>query len=393
MKIAVIQDSIDTPGGVESYLSAVIPALRARGHSIALVYLERRGGPALIDGIDGPAIEAARDAGTAIASLRAWGVDLCFSNNMREVDLEARLIAEWPVVKFMHGYFGTCVSALKMHAFPSRVACERRLGAACLALYGPRRCGPLRPAAFLRGYRFAHGMHRLLGQYARVVVGSRHMAREFERNGVVSARLALVPQFAPPVWPTTERERTDVLFLGRMTHLKGGDLLVRAAAAASATVGRPLPLVMAGDGPQRDSWMQLAHTLGVGAAFPGWLSAAERDAALARAAVLVVPSLWPEPFGLVGLEAAAAGVPAVAFDTGGIRQWLHHDRNGVLVQPTGSADALAAALHQLLTDDVRRSRLGAEALRVAREMSLDAHVDGLQRVFEEACIGAAARRP
>ena len=70
----------------------------------------------------------------------------------------------------------------------------------------------------------------------------------------------------------------------------------------------------------------------------------------ALAAVLAVPSVWPEPFGLVGLEAAARGVPAVAFDTGGIRQWLHHQISGLLVPPSGGHAALATAFAARLHD-------------------------------------------
>jgi glycosyltransferase involved in cell wall biosynthesis len=392
MKILVAQDALHAEGGVETYLASVIPALRARGHEIALLFVQRRGAP-LVGPVDGPAIEV--DPGSfegAFIELRRWGPDVCFSNNMEPLAIERRALDEWPVVKFMHGYSGTCISALKTHAFPTRVACSRTLGPACLALYGPRHCGALAPAALVGGYRWARAQQRLLSRYASVVVASQHMVDEYARHGVSRERLAMLPLFpAATVRDTENRARDSVLFLGRMTDLKGGDLLVRAVARAAQRLGRPIPLVMAGDGPQRHAWEQLASRQGIDVSFPGWLDPDRRAEALARAIVLAVPSVWPEPFGLVGLEAAAAGVPAVAFDTGGIRQWLRNQVSGILVPPSSGYIGFADALAEMLESPIVRARLSTGALAAAREMAVDAHLAGLERVLRDAAHGVHSR--
>jgi glycosyltransferase involved in cell wall biosynthesis len=138
---------------------------------------------------------------------------------------------------------------------------------------------------------------------------------------------------------------------------------------------------MGGDGPQRGEWQRLAGRERIPAEFPGWLDTTQRLSALAQASVLAVPSLWPEPFGLVGLEAAARGVPAIAFDTGGMRQWLRHDVSGLLVPPAGGFRAIATALTTVLDDRALRARLSRGALATATAMSLDAHADALERVL------------
>jgi glycosyltransferase involved in cell wall biosynthesis len=393
VRIVVAQDALHAEGGVETYLASVIAALRARGHAIALLFVQRRGAP-LVGHVDGPSVEVdPANFEAAFAELRAWRPDVCFSNNMEPLAIERRALDEWPVVKFMHGYFGTCISALKTHTFPARVACSRTLGPACLALYGPRHCGALAPAAFVGGYRWARAQQRLLSSYATVVVASEHMADEYARHGVSRDRLATLPLFPAAARPDAETEVRDaVLFLGRMTDLKGGDLLIRAVARAAQRVGRPISLVMAGDGPQRHAWTQLASREGIAASFPGWLDADRRAAALARATVLAVPSVWPEPFGLVGLEAAAMGVPAVAFDTGGIRQWLRDQVSGILVPPSSGYIGFSTALAAILESPVVRARLSAGALAAAREMSVDAHLTGLEQVLRDAAQGTASTR-
>ena len=64
--------------------------------------------------------------------------------------------------------------------------------------------------------------------------------------------------------------------------------------------------------------------------FVGWVNAQQADVLLTDCDVLVLPSLWPEPFGLVGSEAARHGVPVVAFAVGGITEWLTDGVNGYL---------------------------------------------------------------
>jgi glycosyltransferase involved in cell wall biosynthesis len=170
-----------------------------------------------------------------------------------------------------------------------------------------------------------------------------------------------------------------------MTALKGGDVLIRAAARASRLLDRPVRLLMAGDGPQRGAWRNLASSLRVEFEMSGWVAHDARARVYGRAALVAVPSLWPEPFGLVGLDAAALGRPAVAFDVGGIRDWLTDGVNGTLVEPGAGEQGLASALASLLGNAGNRERMGQRALDVSRRMSLAVHLDRL-----ESLLGCAA---
>ena len=74
----------------------------------------------------------------------------------------------------------------------------------------------------------------------------------------------------------------------------------------------------------------MSQVTGVSVEFAGWLQKDALTLRLASTDVVVMPSLWPEPFGLVGPEANRRGVPVVAFATGGIPEWLHDGVNGCL---------------------------------------------------------------
>ena len=387
MRIVVAHESVETEGGAETYLVSVIHRLRERGHQIALLYHRRSSGesPLLNEAHVAFGVED-RGLDAVFGDLRQWRPDVGFSNNMGPPEVERRLLAHWPVVKMLHGYFGTCVSGLKMHAFPSDRVCERTFGPACLALYFPRRCGQLSPATMLKGYRWAGEQRALLARYAAGVVASHHMRDEMARHGVPERRLHVLPMF-----PTVRSdavagggEPDTVLFAGRMTPLKGGHVLIAAAARASRLMGRPVHLVMAGDGPQKDAWRRLAASVDVRLELTGWVTLQERARVYGRGLFVAVPSLWPEPFGLVGLDAASLGRPAVAFDVGGISEWLTDGVNGRLVEPAAGSEGLAQAMVALLNDSALRERMGQCALEAARRLSVATHVERLESILHDA---------
>jgi glycosyltransferase involved in cell wall biosynthesis len=122
--------------------------------------------------------------------------------------------------------------------------------------------------------------------------------------------------------------------------------------------------------------------------FVGWRRAGEVERLLAGTDLLVVPSLWPEPFGLVGPEAGSRGVPAAAFAVGGIPGWLTEGVNGHLAAarpPT--AAALAGAIIRCLEDPAHHASLRRGAVECAKRFSAERHREALLQVLE----GAADR--
>ena len=390
MRVLVANDGFADAGGVQSYLDAVVSGLAMRGHDLAMLYLDAAPVAASSHTVEPmPWFSISRDgAARTIETIRRWRPDVCFSHNMSALAVDRQLLSLAPVVKFMHGYFGTCVGGQKMFALPIARPCGRTFGAACLALYFPRRCGQLNVATLIRDYRWAHDQRDLFNRYRAIVVASAHMKDEYVRNGADESRVHVNPLFShhhESHDSTTGGQDLSVSFIGRMTTLKGGALLVRAVADASATLGKPIELIMVGDGPQRASWERLAARLRVRSTFVGWKSGEERWKWLRRASLLAVPSVWPEPFGLVGLEAGALGLPAIAFDVGGIREWLTPGENGILVpgnppRASAFAEGLAAALRRPEALCAMREKAAAAACR----MSLDRHLDRLERILSRA---------
>jgi glycosyltransferase involved in cell wall biosynthesis len=225
----------------------------------------------------------------------------------------------------------------------------------------------------------------LLSRYRTIVVASEHMKREFVRNGLEPSRIHVNPLFPTHDERPKEEPRDRsacVAFVGRMTVLKGGDLLVDAIAEASARLARTIRLLMIGDGPQRAAWEARAADRGVPCSSLGWLNGEQRWRALREATLLALPSSWPEPFGLVGLEAAALGIPAIAFDVGGVREWLRPGVNGFLAPgDPPRASGLAEVMVKAIADGAGLNAMGVRAAAVAHEMSLERHLDQLETIF------------
>jgi glycosyltransferase involved in cell wall biosynthesis len=392
VRILFANDGVGDAGGVQNYLASVMPALAARGHAVALLHLDpvRAGEPSPAPAGTPHFGMAERGMDGAIADALAWAPDVAFIHNMRPLQVDEALMDAVPAVKMMHGYFGTCISGLKSHQWPALVPCGKPLGPGCFPIYATRKCGRMRPGAVIQGWRWANEQNALFDGYAAMVTASRHMRDEYVRNGAPADRVHAIPLFptitgAPAEAPAEFR----VLFLGRMTAMKGGDVLIRAVADASDALDEDIALTMAGDGPQRAAWERLAERLDVDATFTGWVDDAGRAELFRAASVLAVPSVWPEPFGLVGLEAGVFGVPAIAFDVGGIDDWLTDGVNGWLVPgDPPSVHDLAAAVMRAARAPASVAALRPAARDVAERMSLERHVDAVERV-----LSAAAAAP
>jgi glycosyltransferase involved in cell wall biosynthesis len=397
MRILIANEALSGGGGVETYLATIVPALQSAGHDVGVLHDNpvTEAGPQRI-APEGTWRAGVRDGGldAAIGRVRGFAPDVCFSHNMRALSVDERLLREWPVVKMMHGHFGTCVSGQKAFAFPRVVACTRPFGPGCLVHYLPHRCGQANPFVMAQEYRWGLEQRSLFDRYRAVVVASRYMRDEYLRAGVAPAGVHAIPLFAPPhlaeAEPPEGTRPIDVVFLGRMTTLKGPDILVEAAAHASTKIGRPLAVVFAGEGPEREHLRALSAARGLDARFPGWLTPSARDQLLRDTAIIAVPSRWAEPFGLVGLEGGVFGTPAVAFDAGGIADWLTDRENGRLIGPTRGAPGFGDAIAEILQNPDLRRRLAAGARAAAARFSLHNHLTMLLAVLEQAAAADAS---
>lgn len=140
-------------------------------------------------------------------------------------------------------------------------------------------------------------------------------------------------------YPDNKAYKANYLFVGQIIRGKGLDILIEAC----RHIKHPYSLKIVGSGNDYHYIEQLIKFYGLNKNIElvGWVS--DVDKYYNQADLVIVPSRWQEPFGLIGIEAFSRFVPVVAFDVGGISEWLHHKKNGYLVKkksPEGLVEAL-----------------------------------------------------
>lgn len=174
-----------------------------------------------------------------------------------------------------------------------------------------------------------------------------------------------------PSFPLPER---FLLYVGKLEENKGARWLAPAVAAAHTG----LPLVVLGEGTLTHELKFDAASRGIPLLHRGWAHRNDVLAAMARASVLVFPSLWPEPLSRVLLEALALGTPVAAMDTGGTREILRDEESGLLAPDVAT---LGEAVARLAASAALRQRLAEGARERAKAFSPAALVPLYEAVY------------
>jgi glycosyltransferase involved in cell wall biosynthesis len=382
-------------GGEERVVEDLSRELGARGHDVSIATLQQPGG-----------IAPGEVAGARVHTLRSTSYRVTQSHQDTErrhappapdpetvLDLQRVLRRERPQVVhahnwIVHSYLPLASSAHSALAFSLHdyglICATKRLRRNDELCSGPApvKCqlcasdhyGPTKGLVAAFGTRtFESRLRRNVDVFLPVSSTVEELCRM--REGDVSR---VIPNFIgelPAPAPDDPRlaqlpQQPFILFFGDVTEDKGAWHL----AEAYRRLENPPPLVLVG----RCYIEELGERPGVHVTGP-WPHHVAIEA-LRRSMFTVAPSQWPEPFGLVALEAAAAGKPIVASDIGGLRDIVVDGETGFLVPPADRA-ALVEGMGKLIADEGLRERLGAAARRRAAEFSADAIVPQFEEAY------------
>ncbi len=366
MNIAVFASAFyPSLGGVEECCRQIIQAYQRQGHRVMVFTNRWPRALAAAEEIDGIAVRRLPfrvGAGSFKARLNAW---LTGGSIRRE--MLGLLRGFGADVLHVH-----CVSSNAIYALHAKEATGLPLA---VTLHGELTMDATQ--LFQREEWARQTLRSALHQADRVTACSRQTLAEAEAwlgeplapraeviyNGIDFAE---VQAATPHVHP-----RPYALAIGRHVPQKGFDVLLRAFARAVENPAFAHDLLLAGDGTERSALEKLTADLGLGSRvqFTGRVDHATALGLFRGCSFFVLPSLH-EPFGIVNLEAMAAGKAVLASRVGGVPEVVEDGRTGILLAP-GDPDALADALVALAGDPVRRAELGAAGQQRAREFDWD----------------------
>ncbi|WP_137724449.1 glycosyltransferase family 4 protein [Prescottella subtropica] len=362
--------SFDVPGGVQAHVVELAQVFIERGHKVS-VLAPASEGTELPDFVVSAGRAVAIPYNGSVARLtfgpvsyartRRWIADGDFDvlhihePNAPSLSMLAMKIAEGPIVATFHT---STTKSLVLSTFQ----------------------GVLQPY-----------LEKISGRIAVSELARRWQVESLGSDAVEIPNGVDVPAFAhaQPL-PGYPRAGKTVLFLGRYDEPRKGMAVLLGALPALAEKYPDLEVLVVGRGDEdklrKDAGRHAKHLR-----LLGQVSDAEKASALRSADVYCAPNLGGESFGIVLVEAMAAGAPVVASELDAFRRVLRDGTAGLLV-PVGDAAALASALGTVLGDADRRRALTDVASVVVGEYDWPVVAEQILRVYETVTVGAAGVR-
>ena len=387
LRLLFVHERFGALGGAETNLLATARALRKRGHVVNLLHGASTGKGEAGWGETFPhsyPLASVYGAGPVREALKASQPDLVYIHKMADLDvLEALLASGRPLVHMVHDHDLYCMRSYRYNFFTRRI-CERPVSAYCLFPCGAfvaRNHDSDVPLKWV-SYPDKRREIALNKKFCRLLVATEFMKQELLQNGFDPEKIEVHPPVPPPggdARPNNCSDRNVIIYAGQITRGKGVDVLLESLALVRA----PFDCFIFGDGNHRGYCEKLSRKLGLARRvhFKGYVPPEELEIFYRQGTVAVVSSVWPEPFGAVGLEALRYGVPVVAFNAGGIGEWLTDGYNGFLV-PWMDRNTFAARIEELLCNKPLARRLGEQGRQLAaRDYSFAGYIDGLETLF------------
>jgi len=351
-------------GGIENHLRWLAEAQSARGHDVTALVTNPAGMTTTVREEDGVRVIRAARLATIASTPLSLSLPLILARQQPDI---VHLQFPYPVAEVSQWLL--------------------RRGRATIISY---QSDVVRQATILRFYNPV--LKRVLRQADRILASSPNYIqsspwlRPLARKCTVAPLGVDVKRFASPQPARVQTIRSRhpgplLLFVGRLRYYKGLDYLIRAMQRVEAT------LLIVGTGPEAARLGAMSYELGLAGKvhFLGDVSDEMLPAYYQAADIFVLPSSHrSEAFGIVLLEAMAAGTPLISTELGTGTSWVNQDGITGLVTPPRDADALAAAINQLLADDAARAEMSVRAQARARaEFDLPVLVDRVMAVYND----------
>lgn len=386
MKLLYVHERFGALAGAEANAFITAEQLGKRGHEIGILH-----GPGTGKNEEGwrevfpnsYSIDADSVASTNRA-IEEFSPDAIYVHKMADLDvIEALVSSGRPLVRMVHDHDIYCMRSYKYNVFTRKI-CTRPA-----TWYCPTVCGACvvrnRDGGFpLQYVSYAEKKREIAlnREFDRMVVVTRYMRDELLRNGFHPERIEIhapVPRMGEEGLRSKFSERNLIIYAGQIIRGKGVDVLLESL----ARVKNDFECIILGDGNHKEHCENLSKKLGLSdrVHFRGFVPQEELKSFYRDCSVVALSSLWPEPIATIGLEVMRYALPVVAFDAGGIKDWLEDGHNGYLV-PWMDRDAFAVRIDELLEDKAKAREMGEKGFELVSERyDFDGYISDLEKMF------------
>ncbi len=303
-------------------------------------------------------------------------------------ELLIEIYGECPVIYTLHNHNPYCPSGTKYLA-AGKLCCDRKMSyLGCTWGHLMDGCGSRRPENIIKNLQRSYWELETLRRLRIPIIANSDFVRgwlitnSLPPHQIVTLRCGTPsPQIAVEPLAKAIHQNQRILYAGRIVPNKGLNWLLQALALTD----RKIHLDIAGEGWDRPRMEQLARQLKLSdrVTWHGWCNSEKLETLYNQCFSVVFPSIWPEPAGLVTLEAYAHCRPVIASSVGGIPEHLRHGKTGILV-PANDIKELVAAITELSTNYRKSRQLGEQGHAwFLEEFTLEVHVERLQKIYEK----------
>jgi glycosyltransferase involved in cell wall biosynthesis len=383
MKILFINTTGGYFGGVEQNIALAAKGLTLLGHSCYFACKETSGVEQST--FDALFVQTWLLAATPLAEIvQTIHPDVFYVHKYETIGEILAVQGSKPVVRMIHDHDLYCPRRHKYYAFTRKI-CTHRCGLICYAdLAFLQRKGKLIRLVSLRKKLLEMQRNKSVDTF---LVGSAYMQKELVRNGFDPSKIHIL---APCVQNSPQQIQSfplqpSILFVGQLIKGKGVDILLEAYALLLQKTSLAIPLHIIGRGNEEEALQALVQDAPYRALveFHGWVAHEKLPQMYDASSLVVIPSRWPEPFGMVGVEAMLRERAVVGSDVGGIPDWLKDGKNGLLVPPN-DPKALCEAMYRLVSDLPQAKAMGKIGKEMAQELfSFETYIQDLEHLLEK----------
>ena len=393
MKVVHINTFLARKGGAETYLLSLIPLLHERDIEQQFIY--GVGEPDLHEGaLQVPNIgeigfrREKRVTERVAEILENEKPDIIHIHNVENFGVYEASLTYGPTIFTTHDYRTICPASMMYYRWPKEV-CHRHSGPGCFSTTLRKHCLTPRPQYASYFYHRTQWILKNAHRFSHVITPSESVRHRFVKAGFNEHNLTVLPYYCsiePREAPRSLPEKATISFIGRIADNKGYQYFVEALGQLPTHVQGVMVGNFTPQNKERTEQLAAKHNCADRLTLHPWASKDEIISLLDATSILVFPSLYAETLGIIGLEAFSRGVPVVASDIGGVRQWLTHGENGMLVKPKSSAHIRDAVL-QLLSDKEALLNMGRNGISSINEyFRPDYHTDKLVQLYEQVAV-------